>query len=142
MSRQSWWVKHHRAVTHVDALAAEISETLATSPSAIMRLGPEGAAEFRVGRFLIVRDHWSAIAGDAIHNMRSALDHVSHGLVLAGRGSPDRQTAFPVVKSASGFARAAKAKLPGVYRTRSQSSRVSSHTIVRVSNLRFFMASM
>lgn len=36
------------------------------------------------------------IAGDVIHNLRSALDHLSYQLVLSNGAVPTKQTAFPV----------------------------------------------
>jgi hypothetical protein len=36
------------------------------------------------------------IAGDAIHNLRSALDHLAYQLILINGGTPDKQTGFPI----------------------------------------------
>ncbi len=38
----------------------------------------------------------SLLAGDAIHNARSALDHLVYQLVLADDGDPSPRTAFPI----------------------------------------------
>jgi hypothetical protein len=40
---------------------------------------------------------WGAIAGDAIHNLRSALDHLAYQLVLLSGGQPTNSTAFPIL---------------------------------------------
>jgi hypothetical protein len=40
---------------------------------------------------------WGAIAGDAIHNLRTALDHLAHQLVLLSGGQPSGSTAFPIL---------------------------------------------
>jgi len=40
-----------------------------------------------------------AAAGDIVHNLRSALDHLAFQLVLAGGHTPTTETAFPVGKS-------------------------------------------
>lgn len=40
--------------------------------------------------------YWGAIAGDAIHNLRVALDHLAHQLVLLGGRQPSTSTAFPI----------------------------------------------
>jgi hypothetical protein len=37
------------------------------------------------------------IAGDAVHNLRSALDHVAWQLVEAGGGNPNDRTSFPII---------------------------------------------
>jgi hypothetical protein len=45
---------------------------------------------------------WSLILGDAVHNLRSSLDHIAYELALRGvkaKGlsrKPDRRTAFPL----------------------------------------------
>jgi hypothetical protein len=39
---------------------------------------------------------WSLIAGDAIHNVRSALDHLASALVLANGSEVSRRTQFPI----------------------------------------------
>jgi hypothetical protein len=45
----------------------------------------------------------SLIAGDAIHNLRSALDHLAWQLVLANGRAPTRRTAFPIYESAERY---------------------------------------
>jgi hypothetical protein len=37
------------------------------------------------------------IAGDAVHNLRSALDHLAWQLVEAGGGNPNDRTSFPII---------------------------------------------
>ena len=39
------------------------------------------------------------IVGDAIHNLRSALDHLTWQLVLAGGGTPNKNTHFPICET-------------------------------------------
>jgi hypothetical protein len=46
---------------------------------------------------------WAAVIGDAIHNLRSALDLLVWQLVLANGGTPDTATAYPISKSAATF---------------------------------------
>ena len=41
------------------------------------------------------------VVGDAIHNLRSALDHLAWQLVEAGGGSPNDRTSFPIVAADS-----------------------------------------
>jgi hypothetical protein len=40
---------------------------------------------------------WGAIAGDAIHNLRTALDHLAHQLVRLCDNDPTNSTAFPIL---------------------------------------------
>ncbi|MBZ5523208.1 MAG: hypothetical protein LAP21_13305 [Acidobacteriia bacterium] len=37
-------------------------------------------------------------AGDVVHNLRSALDHLANQLVIVGGGKPDQSTGFPIAK--------------------------------------------
>jgi len=39
------------------------------------------------------------IVGDALHNLRSALDHLAWQLVEAGGGTPTRYTAYPIMET-------------------------------------------
>ena len=56
-----------------------------------------------------------AIVGDALHNMRSALDHLAYQLVLAAGNIPERATAFPIAESSVKYASAAyRHKLKGM----------------------------
>ena len=41
-------------------------------------------------------ERWGLMAGDCVHNLRSALDHLAVQLVIANRGSPTTQTYFPI----------------------------------------------
>lgn len=43
-----------------------------------------------------IPDDLSLIAGDAAHNMRSALDHLAYQLVLLNNKTPSKRTAFPI----------------------------------------------
>jgi hypothetical protein len=46
-----------------------------------------------------IPDDVPLIIGDAVHNLRSALDHLAWQLVESGGGTPDRNTYFPICKS-------------------------------------------
>jgi hypothetical protein len=50
-----------------------------------------------------VPDEISLIVGDAIHNLRSALDYLMWQLVEAGGGIPDRNIYFPIAESAKQY---------------------------------------
>lgn len=43
------------------------------------------------------------LAGDLIHNLRSALDHLTWQLVLANGSTPTKQTSFPIAQSAANY---------------------------------------
>jgi hypothetical protein len=56
---------------------------------------------------------WGAIAGDAIHNLRSALDHLAHQLVRLCDNDPTTSTAFPIL-SRPPRQRCGRRKLPTI----------------------------
>src|SRR5215469_737042 len=55
-----------------------------------------------------------AAAGDVVHNLRSALDHLAHQLVVAGGGTPDRDTMFPIAKDLNAYESSKPAKVKGM----------------------------
>jgi hypothetical protein len=50
------------------------------------------------------------IAGDAVHNLRSALDHLAWQLALLNTAKPHPRTQFPIARSESEFFDAAQAR--------------------------------
>lgn len=58
----------------------------------------------------------SLIAGDAIHNLRSSLDHLAHHLVAIGTGLPGpfTRTYFPICESASKYKTESAGKVKGM----------------------------
>ncbi|MCC7421032.1 MAG: hypothetical protein IT428_12185 [Planctomycetaceae bacterium] len=56
----------------------------------------------------------SLIAGDAIHNLRSALDHLVWRLIEANGNVPSRQTAFPVSETRAKYEAGSPAKVQGM----------------------------
>jgi hypothetical protein len=55
----------------------------------------------------------SLLLGDAIHNARSALDYLAWQLVIAGGGSPNKRTMFPIADSQEKFTGRYRADLRG-----------------------------
>jgi hypothetical protein len=56
-----------------------------------------------------------ATAGDVVHNLRSALDHLAHQLVRVGSGvEPTRRVAFPISASAAAYKRDKVEKIEGM----------------------------
>jgi hypothetical protein len=53
-----------------------------------------------------VPEDLSPIIGDVVHNLRSALDHLAWQLVDAGGGTPNKDTYFPICRTASQYASA------------------------------------
>jgi len=57
-----------------------------------------------------------ATAGDVVHNLRTALDHLAHQLVLVGTpdGNPPRQIEFPILESEEEYDKRKAAKTRGM----------------------------
>lgn len=53
-------------------------------------------------------------AGDVIHNLRSALDHLANQLVWANRQTPSHQVEFPVAEDESRYKKTKAAKVEGI----------------------------
>lgn len=51
---------------------------------------------YRVSNVPDIDPSASLIMGDALHNLRSALDHLAHQLVIADGGQPNEWTQFPI----------------------------------------------
>jgi hypothetical protein len=71
----------------------------------------DGVLELPVLSFRIL-----TTAGDVIHNLRSALDHLAHQLVLVGNpnGSPPRKIEFPILDSQAEYERRKASKTEGM----------------------------
>ena len=54
------------------------------------------------------------IVGDAIHNLRSALDHLAYQLVISNGKIPTKQTAFPVFDDATKYKAGLAGKVSGM----------------------------
>jgi hypothetical protein len=56
-----------------------------------------------------------AIAGDVVHNLRTALDHLAHQLVLVGSGAePSNRVAFPISVNLEAYERDEPGKVQGM----------------------------
>jgi hypothetical protein len=71
---------------HIEDLRCRISKAGHPDPNIIPLRREydreEGAIIFRIEKIVEVSDDWSLIAGDAIHNLRGALDHLAWQLAL------------------------------------------------------------
>lgn len=91
------WHKIGRAEVHLDTVAKQIAAFLASNPYSVFKEhnSEQGKCFFRLK---ILRDidqiNWSLIAGDCVHNARSALDYIAWR--LAGSDLNDRRTIFPI----------------------------------------------
>lgn len=81
----------------IEPLALEATRSIVGAPS------PTDASTviYRVTRVPLIDPIVAAIAGDIVHNLRSALDHLAWQLVLLDGGQPDEETSFPLHESAT-----------------------------------------
>ncbi len=109
-------LKIERAEQHVRDLHAVLTAFMNGNPYRLVAEldADTGDKVFRVRMSAPIPSDWPAIAGDVAHNLRSALDHLAWQLVLAGGGTPDRDTAFPIRESQAKYETTAKgAKIRG-----------------------------
>ncbi len=116
--KPSWRLKIGRAKEHFATLELEITGWVKSNPLAIVK---EQDAEGRchtvfaeVGKQPSL-DRWSLIAGDCIHNLRSALDSVVYAIASheTGRNPPadEKELQFPIASSAGEFEKQRKRRL-------------------------------
>lgn len=90
-------IKLARAARHLDELNAVASQYLQGKPYSIESVEESnGDSVWRLSINQPVPLEWSAIVGDAVHNMRAALDLVVWQLVEANGNLPSRDTCFPI----------------------------------------------
>jgi hypothetical protein len=106
------WAKLDHAKTHIDLLRTEIEKAGAPDPYAIplrREYDPqEGAVVYRIDRMIEIRDDWPLIFGDAIHDLRGALDHLMWQLAIRYLGRTPtkaevRYIQFPEVRPLRDF---------------------------------------
>jgi hypothetical protein len=92
-------VKIERAKSHLRDFDLRAKRTEDACRKAVIRERDDERAElvFRFGRVPPLRPVLGAIIGDAIHNLRVALDHLACQLVIATSGTPNDATAFPIL---------------------------------------------
>ena len=104
-----WWVKLRRARLHIDEVHQRVRTLDASNPWFIEKEPAEDpdswAFRFRIQR-PIPADLCAAV-GDAIANMRSALDYVAYELAVRHTGTltprQEMATAFPICKDREAF---------------------------------------
>lgn len=96
-------LKIEQAKTHLTNLSAASDRFIQSQPFAVDRKpNPESGYEdfylYFMSRIEPVPGEISLLAGDAIHNVRSALDHLACQLVIANGNTISDRTAFPISK--------------------------------------------
>jgi hypothetical protein len=133
---QSAWVKLKRANLHAGVARREARRFYARHPEPTLKIEPVGESDHAVGSHFTIRlvvdhgwpdlpEHFSARFGDAIHNYRSALDHVAWELVCKGATPPEtladdnarRRIQWPSYDIEKTFRKKVHGRLPGVAKT-------------------------
>jgi hypothetical protein len=103
-------LKIERAKKHISDLDVRIAKfceskpyTIAAKPHAVPQIHH---TTLYVKSVQAVPPDFSLIVGDAVHNLRSSLDHLAWQLVEVGGGKPGRDTYFPICNSGEKYASA------------------------------------
>lgn len=106
----SWRLKIHRAREHFAALDREIRAWVGTNPMAILKeKDAEGRRHTVFGEIVNppALNRWSLIAGDCVHNLRSALDSLVYAIAVHETGlnppADERALQFPVASCPNDF---------------------------------------
>jgi hypothetical protein len=93
-------LKVSRAWKHIEQLNVEGRAFIETQPYTLGSEKADGDDDIWIVRAIVRRpipEHWSLIFGDAVHNLRSALDHIVYqSAEVLGSGAV-KQTQWPVV---------------------------------------------
>lgn len=98
-------VKVERAKKHFGEVEIARDTFLSTEPYGFeSKINPQtGYEDFYITRIQDPPVEIGLVAGDVIHNLRSALDHLAWQLVLANGQTPSVSTCFPIFDSAERF---------------------------------------
>jgi len=110
------WEKIKRADEHIKNLDLDITSFLQSDIYKIVGY-PQSETREHVLRVMGPPPplRFSVIAGEVIHQCRSALDHLIWQLVLANQGTPDRRHEFPICETTGKFKEACdRRKIKGI----------------------------
>jgi hypothetical protein len=103
-------LKIGRAKEHFDALGAELAAWAKTESMRVVKEVREDGREHRVFVEIIdypPLDRWASMAGDCVHNLRSALDSLLYGIAIYQTGlnppSDEKVIQFPIVTDSTKF---------------------------------------
>jgi hypothetical protein len=112
------YLKISRAREHLKLLKAELALTIEANPCEVVgeRDSQSGQIVLRMrlpkGPFRL-SPRLGLLAGDAIHNLRSALDHLAYQLAVIGTG-PGKGTQFPIFENPDDYRYNEKRLLEGI----------------------------
>src|SRR5260370_21429469 len=111
-------VKVERAKKHLIDLEGEIAAHRGKYLSVVIGPGSKGFAQMSENPVALPVLPWSAVAsaGDVVHNLRSALDHLAHQLVLVGTPGKEqtRRIEFPSARDLATYENTKGAKVVGM----------------------------
>jgi hypothetical protein len=121
-SRQSWWLKVDRAEQHHHVIEAELKTFTQTDPLTLRsKHNLEGTEQtlrfiYSVEALKTPPESWAFVFGDAVQNLRAALDHVVWALVVKRKGAKfadrhARKINFPIADDLARFPRARLAEI-------------------------------
>jgi hypothetical protein len=107
-------IKIGRAKSHLEELGTKVNEFLGNQSFRVeVSEDDEGDLVYRIKIGSLVPVEWSAIVGDIVHNLRSALDQLAWQLVLLNGNTPGRNTYFPIALAKTGYGKQLRASLNG-----------------------------
>lgn len=108
-------VKIERAKKHIDDLNAELRAFFAKHPYEVVskKSSESGKLRYYLSRMAPVPLSLAVFTGDAIQNLRTALDHLAHHLLLVklGAAATDEELNFPISNSAKDYESLIKRKV-------------------------------
>jgi len=107
------FLKLHRATLHREELERQIIEFFRHEPDRVVASHDDQGGPIAVVRGDPIPPHWSAIAGDCLQNLRSALDHAIWACALANGPISDalaRHISFRITQDEPSWSRYAKGK--------------------------------
>jgi hypothetical protein len=109
-------VKTERANEHVRDLESRIETFWAEDAKEVV---PEDQTEpgyinCRVQGLSDIPPYWGVLIGDALHNLRSALDHLIGHLIESNNGKISDSTQFPIKKTSDAFKSSLKTEVKGI----------------------------
>jgi len=112
--------KHRRGAEHLAQLNSEVSEYLGSEPKPHRTAGefhPDRREYVVIGEIVkpMPEVWWGVLLGDALHNLRSALDHLVWQLILLNTGKDgSTENKFPIESSGQRYWSIAKNGRPSV----------------------------
>jgi hypothetical protein len=117
LSEPSFRLKVARAEAHIEEVERAVADYFGSEPFEHYAVELSGKRSRYEHRLRILRQPPASIAlitGDAIHNLRAALDHLAWELVKASGRHPSRQTEFPIGRDERRYRQAREQKTSGM----------------------------